>query len=78
MDSNIIKPKVHFKYLAICTGLIFAGASMLVFASGGLAALLGKLIISVSAISLLGIAVTCLMDQYYKTQVLLTEVFHWH
>lgn len=78
MDLNIIEHRKHVNYLAIFACLMFAGVSMLVFAPGIIAALLGKVIIAVSVLSLLGIAVAYLMEQYYKTQVLLTEVFHWH
>ena len=78
MDLDIIEHKKHVKYLAIFACLLFAGVSMLVFAPDLHAAQLGRLIIAVSAISLLGIAVTYLMDQCYTAQVLLTEVFHWH
>lgn len=78
MDSNIFEHKKHVKYLAIFICLMFAGVSILVFAPNVIAAQPGRLIIAVSAISLLSIAVTYLMDQYHTSQVLLTEIFHWH
>ena len=78
MDLDIIEHKKHVKYLAIFVCLMFAGVSMLVFAPGIIAVVLGKVIIAVSVLSLLGIAVAHLMDQCYTAQVLLTEVFHWH